>query len=259
MKRLTLVLLGLSLAGFGLGCVSETGDGIADDTSEAVSAKLPSGLYVARPGTQRPRHDFLPAMSIGIDTTSPRGKTPANAVRYVFDYPGSPDRITGACLGTWTMTKTKLTLECSDPTIYEFSIVKHDASMLVLQNDDGEQFTLDRLDPTKRYDMRAKCEAEELSLSIDVQKSGDDRRVILQVTPKQGVLRDQSPRGVFVLQGAARRNGQLNLEGIDFYDESVKVSMPADPSGDFEASLTFQDDVPYRMDPKTHALACHAE
>lgn len=248
------VLLSM-MAAMAVACGGE-GDDASTADDEANAARLAKALYVARPGQPTPAHDFLPAMSVGIDATRPVGATPANSVRFLYDYPGSPTRVSGACLGTWRVSRGTLELECASITNYRFKIVKSDSEALVLANEDGERFTLDRVNPEARGEVRAECDAEPFELRIDLTRVDGSRRAVFRVTPKADELQGQSPRGIFVL--AAPPNGpQLRLGGTDLYEGEVTVTIPADPAGEFTGNLRYYDaGGPFQSTPKDHALRC---
>ncbi|HSO37713.1 MAG TPA: hypothetical protein VLT33_34540 [Labilithrix sp.] len=251
MKRFVL-LVAVGLAGCG---------GAAEDSdsaeSDATASRLPRALYVSPPGAVAPRGDWVPAMSVGIDAKRPFGTTPSNSVRYLTDHAGSPTRVTGACLGSWEVKRGKLALACSDPTLMTFTILGQTDRTLKLQNDTGESFTLDRVDPEARADVRAECDAEPFTLRLDITKLGTARRVVFHVSPKANVFQGQSPRGIFALSSAAGATTSITLKGTDFYDEELDVKLPRDPAGDFKGSLVFFDPgAPFQLEPKTHALAC---
>jgi hypothetical protein len=255
MKRITfLVLVGL----LGCGGASTDETPLGDETPEANAARLAKAIYVAPPGASTPRGDYLPAMSVGIDATRPTGATPANTVRFLYDYPGSPTRVTGACLGDWQLNRGgALTFNCAGSSLLAFTLVRSDAKGVELKNAKGESFTLDRVDPEAKADVRAECDAGPVTLRVDLTRLATARRAVFHVTPKPNVFHGQSPQGIFALTSPAGAGAQMTLEGTDFYEGQVSIKLPRDPAGSFTGSLRYYDaGGPFASTPKTYPLSC---
>ena len=252
MKKCFLIASALTLAA----CGDAPPEGaLAQDEGESRGVTLDEALYVAPPGARAPAHDWVPQMSIGIDTKRPVGRTPPNSVRFQFDYPGSPSRVSGACLGTFKITGKDLKFECSDPSELNFVIKEKRADGLTLANEDGETFVLDRVDPDRPGDVRVSCETEAFKLKLDLSRREPGHRVLLRVTPKDGQFQGQSPQGIFVLSSDGRGE-TVTFKGRDLYDNDVKIALPVAPTGAFRSALEFSSYGPFMSSPKTHALAC---
>lgn len=246
-------------AGDGAGGGGGTGGDAVDEGALAKGSSLDKAIYVAVAGQKTPKHDFIPAMSIGIDADYPNGHTPGQSVRFKYDYPGSPTRVSGACLGTWAIAAETLSLSCPVSTEpFKLKIAKRDASTLTLENDKGEPFVLEKVDPSAKSDVSATCDTKAFKVRLDVKKGDADRRVLLTVTPKKGEMQDRSPHGVFVLRGKPGA-ATTSLSGTDFYDGDVTLKLPTDPAGTFKATLRYVDyGAPFQMEPLEHALDCKA-
>jgi len=253
----------LAFASVGCGGGVQEGDGSpapsdsVDEGALATKGGLDKAIYVAVAGQKTPKHDFIPAMSVGIDTDFPNGHTPSQPVRFKYDYPGSPSRVTGTCLGTWEIKSESLALSCPVSTVpFKFKIDKRSAEQLTLKNENDESFILEKVDPSAKSDLRAECDTKAFKVRLDVKKGDADRRVLLTVTPKKGEMQDRAPHGTFVLRGKPGA-ATTSLSGTDFYDGDVTLKLPTDPAGSFKASLRYVDyGGPFQMSPAEHALEC---
>lgn len=257
---LALVSGAFACGGEAQGGAEPTGGDAVDEGALAKGGNLDKAIYVAVAGQKTPKHDFIPAMSVGIDADYPNGHTPAQPVRFKYDYPGSPTRVTGSCLGTWAIASETLSLSCPVSTEpFKLKIEKRDGGTLTLKNADGDAFVLEKVDPSVKADVRATCDTKAFKLRLDVKKGDADRRVLLTVTPKKGEMQDRSPHGIFVLRGKPGAS-TTSLSGTDFYDGDVTLKLPTDPAGTFKATLRYVDyGAPFPMEPLEHALACEVD